>query len=93
MPMAFMMSATPSSGVFSTSGSLCWGKESLKWADEYSLHHGIRSFRECPKRCTSKQSPYIIGCWPHVFAVVEQQGLCWNVGLNSALILSASVLV
>lgn len=37
MPSARMASATPSSGVDSTSGSPCAGKASLNTADEYSL--------------------------------------------------------
>lgn len=37
MPRARMVSATPSSGVASTSGSLCAAKASLYTADEYSL--------------------------------------------------------
>ena len=39
MPSARMVSATPSSGVASTSGSLCAAKASLYTADEYSLAH------------------------------------------------------
>ena len=37
MPSAFMVRTTPSRGLLTISGGVCWGKASLNMADEYSL--------------------------------------------------------
>lgn len=40
--MAFIKSTRPSKEVFRISGGVCWGKVSLKWAEEYNLQHTPR---------------------------------------------------